>query len=175
MDNNIVDTYIKPIKVNGSILSYRMYMQYNGLDYCFLNDDSKTASFASYFKRKMGSFNDETMITDKYGIMTNSDSFDSVVAYITGIDNINESIVPLITTCMNLDIQSDLTIHIGEKDYPLVRNVDNEKYTSINYLSKKGLDDDELLNLSLEIDKLKSLLDEENLDTILDMDKSNIK
>ena len=175
MDKKTVDAYIEPIKVNSSILDYRMYMQYNGLDYCFLSNDNETASFASYFKRKMGHFTKETMLTDKYGIMTKNDNFDSVVAYITGIDNINDSIVPLITTCKNLDIQSDLTVHIGEKDYPLVRSVDNKKYISNDYLSKKGLNDDELLNLSLEIDNLKSLLDENNIESIFNIGKSNTK
>lgn len=175
MNKRTVDAYIEPIKVNSNILNYRMYMQYNGLDFCFLSNDSETANFASYFKRKMGHFTKETMLTDKYGIMTKNDNFDSVVAYITGIDNIDSSISSLIVTSMNLDIQSDLTVHIGEKDYPLVRDVDNKKYTYNDNLSKKGYDDDVLLNLSLEIDNLKSKLDVDNIESILDIDKSSTK
>lgn len=175
MNKNKVDAYIEPIKVNSSILNYRMYMQYNDLDYCFLSKDSETASFASYFKRKMGHLTDEVMLTDKYGIISKNDNLESVVAYITGIENIDNSIIPLITTCMNLDIQSDFTVHMGKKDYPLVRDIDNKKYTSTNDLSKKGYDNEGLLNLSLELNKLNTALTMESMKSLLEMNNSNIK
>ncbi|MBQ6497979.1 MAG: hypothetical protein IJI58_04635 [Bacilli bacterium] len=157
MISNKVDGYIEPIVCNGDIYNYKMYMLYNGIEPCYLNNFPETASFASYFKRKMSCRNDEMLFANTYGLKAKYDDQDSMLSTITGLDNIDKSLVSLICACTNLDIQADLTIHIKDKDYPLVRTVDDKKYVSYNLtdLSDKGLSDDVLLDLSLDIENLK--------------------
>ena len=154
-----IDAYIEPIKINGEILNYRMYMHYNDVEYCFLSYNDEAANFASYFKRKLLCSSREMMFTDKYGIISRKDDFDSVLACVTGVEDIDRSIISIMNACMNLDIQSDLTYHLNGESYPLVRDVDDIKYKSLDSFSKKGSSDDVLLDLSIELDGLKNTLD----------------
>ena len=157
MKNNNVDGYIEPIVCNGDIYNYKMYMLYNGIEPCYLNNFPETASFASYFKRKMSCRNDEMLFADTYGLRAKYEDHDSMLSTITGLDNIDKSLIALICACTNLDIQANLTIHIKDKDYPLVRTIDGKDYVPYDQtdLSEKAVSDDMLLALSLDIENLK--------------------
>ena len=157
MENEKVNAFIEPIKVNGEILNYRMYMNYNGIDYCFLNTNQEAANFASYFQRKLPCEIEGATFTDPYGLAGKICKEDSIVGYITGLDNIADSLIGLSGSCTNLDIQADLTVHLNGKAYKIVRNIDDieDKDSIILPIDgKKVIDFNELLDLDLVIEEL---------------------
>ena len=159
-NKNTINTYIEPIKVGGDIYDYRMYMNYNDYDYCFLWNDDNAHKLAINIKKGMPCFALETTFTDQYGIINKKDNANSFVGYVTGTDNIDDSIVPIIHACMNPDIQADLTYHLNGKDYPIVRDIDHKDYLPLGFLGAgdKGVNEDILLDLTLEIKNLDSTL-----------------
>ena len=152
-----VDAYIEPIKVNGFIEDYKMYLAYNGVEPCYLYGCPEFAKFASYFKRKMGASTKGMTFTDYYGIRSSFNDFESVLYTVTGSDNLMRAINYIEDTCENLDIQSDLTIYLNGKEYPVVREVDGEEYKARDYFkySKKGHNNKVYVDLAAEVYALK--------------------
>lgn len=152
-----IDAYIEPIKVNNITEEHKMYIHYAGVEGCFLHQHPEIADFAAYFKRKLSCSNTGMLFTDSYGMRKNEEDFDSILYVIDGLDNIDRALITLISTCTNLDIQSDLVVHIGDKSYPLVREVDGEEYLANDTfkLSRKGYSLDVLTKLSTDIEALK--------------------
>ena len=142
---NKVDGYLEPIICNGDVYNYKMYMLYNGIEPCYLNNFPNTSSFAKKFKSKISCTSDEMFYADHYGLWRKHGDADSMLSAITGLENIDKSLISLVCACKDSDIQADLTIHIREKDYPLVRIDDN----------KTDINNDMLLELSLELENLK--------------------
>ena len=146
-----IDAYIEPIKLYGDIINYRMYMHYNDIDYCFLHQDKEANDLASSFRKKLLHGNEEMMFTDKYGIGTKNNDSESVLGYVTGINDIDKSIVNIISACMDPDVQADLTVHLKGRNYPLVQEIDNK---SISVSDEKELNCDVLFDLSTDINRL---------------------
>lgn len=165
MEKRKVNAFIEPIRVKGDILNYRMYMNYNDVAYCFVNTNQDVAHFAAYFQRKLPCDIKGTTFTDQYGIAGKVCKEDSIVGYVTGLENISNSLIGLSGSCTNLDIQADLTVHLNGKEYKIVRNIDEIKDKESIILpidGKKGIDFDELLNLDLileELNKNENLID----------------
>lgn len=153
-----VDAYIQEYYDNGEI-EYNMWMHYNGLDFAFLHRNEEAGLFAQYYKRKMLSSSlsrDGMSFTDTHGQRISSESYDSLLAGIKGLENIDKGLISLIGGCTNLDIQSDLTIHLNGEEYPIVRNANGENYKSYDAcgFSKKGVSFEELAKLDQQISQL---------------------
>lgn len=166
MEKRKVNAFIEPIKVKGDILNYRMYMNYNGIDYCFVNTNKDVANFASYLQRKLPCKLKEATFTDSYGIASKNRTDSSIIGYVTGLSNISEAIIGIAEACTNLDIQADLTMHLNNQEYKIVRKTSEiESETRVNTIldGNKGIDFDELLRLDLDMEALsqnKNLLDQ---------------
>ena len=153
-----IDGYIQPHFTNGK-QDYTMYLHYDGTEFCFLNKSEEAQNFAKYFKRKIKGSKEGFLYTDIHGWTKMESNPDSVLATITGIDNIKNALITLINASENLDIQSDLTVHINKNIYPLVRDVDDEHYFARDTMqfSKKGYDIDSLVAATEKLDQLEQV------------------
>lgn len=158
MKERKVDAYIQESYINGE-REYNMWIHYNGVDFALLSRDREAGSFAQYFKRKMMpvTHNTEGMLfTDTSGWTISSGSNEALLAGVKGLENIDRSLMSLISASTNLDIQSDLIIHVGNEEFALVRTVDGKEYKPNDTLglSKKGLSFGVLAKLDQKIASL---------------------
>lgn len=159
MANKRIDAFIE--KHNKE---YHLYLHYNNLDFVFLYKDPEAEEFAIEFKWKYLVSNPPAFnhtFTDNRGWVKEKRDYKSLIASIKGIEHIDDAIANLVSTSLNLDIQSDLIFHLNEKEYEVVKDVDNEEYFAADTLkvSKKGISKDELHSLASDI---KLLIDEDN-------------
>lgn len=166
MENKIVSASIEPIKVNGQVLNYRMYMKYNGVDFCFLNSNPEDHTFASEVKSEMSCETDGITYTDGYGLIAEKDNHNSTIGYVTGINNITNSLVGMAVACKSLKIQSDLSVHFNDEDYRIVRDTNEltaEAKRNTITLGTKDFDAEEFFRLDHDIREVTenmSLLDQ---------------
>lgn len=158
MKNRKVDAYIEKSYINGKT-EYNMWLHYNGIDFAFLTQNPEAALFAQYIKRKMLPVTHSTeglIFTTPGGWSIDKNSDEALLAGVKGIEAIDKSIMTLISGCTNLDIQSDLTIHIDDEEFGLVRNADGVTYKTNDMLglSQKGLSFDILSKLDRKIASL---------------------
>ena len=146
---DFIDCYIEEVSANGILEEHKMYLDYNGIEACYLHQFPVTTEFAINFKNKLNCMNDEMIFTDNYGWKRQATDCDTVLSSITGLDNIDKSLISLIYACINPSIQANLTVYIADNEYKLVS--ENKK----NLLSKKQINKDTLYELSLAIEKLK--------------------
>ena len=157
IEKHSVDAYIKERDIVGPD-KYAMDLYYDGIKFDELHKtcNTNTAKFASHFKRKIPCEVDMMIFSNYSGILSQKENNNSVLARVIGLDNIDKSIIALLYTSTNLDVQSDLTIHLNDKDYPLVRTVDFENYLSADGYSLKGYNSDIWLSMINDIEKLKT-------------------
>lgn len=148
-----VDSFIEPIKLNSDIISYRMYMCYNGVDYCYLFQDEEAAYLGSSVKREMNCYTDNMTFTDYYGLKVNENTNKAIVGYVTGLDNIAKSLFSIACACKSDNVEANYNVHLNGKSYKIVRNNKNHKKDPENN-SLKDVDFNQLMDLDLAIDSL---------------------
>ena len=148
-----VDSFIEPIKMNEEIISYRMYMCYNGVDYCYLFQDEEAAELGSSVKNEMNCHTDEMTFTDYYGLKVNEHTNNAIVGYVTGLDNIAKSLFSIACACKSDNVEANYNVHLNGKSYKIVRNNKNYKRDPENN-SLKDVDFNNLLDLDVSIDSL---------------------
>lgn len=148
-----VDSFIEPIKMNEEIISYRMYMCYNGVDYCYLFQDEEAADLGSSVKSEMNCHTDEMTFTDYYGLKVNEHTNNAIVGYVTGLDNIAKSLFSIACACKSDNVEANYNVHLNGKSYKIVRNNKNYKRDPENN-SLKDVDFNNLLDLDVSIDSL---------------------
>ena len=157
--SNRIDAILEEHNINGK-MEHKLYFHYNGVEFTFLYKAEEAEVFASEFKWKYLITNtsaDNHRFTDNKGYTMDKRYYYSVLSSINGIEEIDDSIVNLISTCCNLDIQSDLTFHYNDKEYPLVRSVDHKEYhpSDKQQISKKGFSIKQLKELTKDIIEIK--------------------
>lgn len=143
MKERRVDAYIQEAYNNGN-REYNMWIHYNGVDFAFLYRNPEAGNFAQYFKRKMLPVTNDTegmMFTDTRGWSISQTSNEALLAGVKGLQNIDRALMSLISASTNLDIQSDLIVHVDGEQYSLVQTVDGKDYKANDTLgiSRKGL------------------------------------
>lgn len=146
-----IDAYVEQASTD-----YNMYFSYNDVEFNFLSVNPQATSLARSFKTKLPQAENVYTFTDTSGWVTTRENPNSVLSSIKGLNNIENSLHSIISASANLDIQSDLIVHIKNKEFQLVGNVD-ENYAPSDTLnlSKKGFSLDVLLQLEEEISTLK--------------------
>ena len=145
--NKNINAIIKPIKIKGDILNYRMYMNYWGTDYCFLFETEEQAEKAKQFQRRTSNIKGATY-TNTYGIIEKKSNIDTILGYVTGLNNIKESIIDIAKTCKNEKIQSNFSVYLNNKEYNIItKNIENKN-------NLYDVDYEELYKLNLIIDEL---------------------
>ena len=151
-----VDAYIREREIEGPD-KYAMDLYYDGIKFDELNKSyAYTKDFASHFKKRIPCEVDMMIYSNYSGLLSEKDNTHSVLARVIGLDNIDKSIIALLYTSTNLDIQSDLTVHLNDKDYPLVRTVDYENYRTPDRCSLKGYSTDIWRSIINDIHELKT-------------------
>lgn len=150
-----VDAYIEEEYVNGEV-NYNMWLHYNDVEFCFLYANPEAAAFASYFKNKLYSNDDGFTFTDSHGSTTSRSDYDSVLASVKGLDNIDRALMPIIGASTNLDIESDLIVHLNGEEFKLVGDADDKEYRPDSSFSKKGLSFEVLGELDKRLKTLKT-------------------
>lgn len=152
-----VDSFIEPIKLNEEIISYRMYMCYNGVDYCFLNTNQDALNTASSIQRKLTCDIKEATFTDSYGIASKKRTDNSVIGYVTGLSNISKAVIGIASACKDLDVQADFTIHLNNEEYKMVRETseltaEDKRNTILD--GTKDIDFEEFFRLDMDMEEL---------------------
>lgn len=157
MENKKVNAFIEPIKVKGDILNYRMYMNYDGIDYCFLQNNQEALNTASSIQRKLTCDIKEATFTDSYGIASKKRTDNSVIGYVTGLSNISKAVIGIASACKDLDVQADFTIHLNNEEYKMVRETseltaEDKRNTVID--GTKDIDFEEFFRLDMDMEEL---------------------
>lgn len=164
MSNNIdnkVDAYLREYTLKDGEKKCYLSFAYNGLDFAHLNEDEDARLFAIYYKWNYLQKNPDAFnhtFTDSEGKPSIKRHYTSILSSIKGIDEISDSIKGLIHACTRSNVQADLTLHYNEKEYPLVRDTDNDIYFPSDLLkvSKKGYSYEQLTEVLNELDSIKN-------------------
>ena len=152
---NKIDAYIEE-----NCGSYNIYFHYNDVEFVFLHRDNHARNFAINFKWKYLNSNVkivEHTFTDDHGFVKDKKEYFTVLSSIKGIKNIDDSIVGLVVACVHPEINSDLTIHLNSKEYPIVRDVDRKEYFPADILKTgvKGISVEHLHEITKDINQIK--------------------
>ena len=153
---NRIDAYIEK-----NCDDYNIYFHYNGIDFAFLHTDTVTRNFAINFKWKYLNSNTRVInhtFTDDHGYTKEKRDYFTVLSSIKGIKQIDDSIVGIIVACVHPEVNSDLTIHLYDKEYPIVRNVDKKEYFPADILKTgtKGLSVEHLHEITRDLNQIKN-------------------
>lgn len=156
-----VDAYIE-IEQTDSSVDYNMHFCYNGVKTDLLYEDSESAEFARHFTRKFYNQGSGLVFMDAYGRRTLRQDVMAVLGAVRGLDHVEQSLIGLSLASENLDVQSDLFVHLGDEMYQLVGNVDSNKFESTSHLkdAEKGYSLEALLQVTNHIQGLKSGMQE---------------
>ena len=157
-DRHCVDAYIEERNIPRPD-NYKMYLSYDGVEFCYLHEDknNSAAKFAANFSKRMHCETDRMNYTDFYGLLTDKDNNNSVLASVTNLANIDKAIIGLMFACMEYDIQADLTVHLHDKEYPIIRTVDGEYYRNADRNNIKGYNTEIWDELANTIEELKTV------------------
>lgn len=163
MSNNIdnkVDAYIREYTTTDNEHKCYMSFSYNGLDFAHLYKDQDARLFAIYYKWNYLQKNPDAYnhtFTDSKGNPSKKRDYTSVLSSIKGEEEINDALKCLIYACTRSNVQADLTLHYNEKEYPLVRDTDNDIYFPSDLLkvSKKGYSYEQFTEVLEDINSIK--------------------
>ena len=163
MSNNIdnkVDAYLREYTTTDGEHKCYMSFSYNGLDYAHLYKDQDARLFAIYYKWNYLQKNPDAYnhtFTDSEGNPSKKRDYTSVLSSIKGKEEIEEAMKVLIYACTRSNVQADLTVHYNDKEYPLVRDTDNEIYFPSDLLkvSKKGYSYEQLTEILNDVNNIK--------------------
>ena len=152
--NNRIDAYIE--ENSGT---YNIYFNYNNINSDSLYTDSNTRNFAINFKWKYLNSNpriNNHTFTDDHGSIKEKTNFFTVLSSVKGIKEIDDALVGLVVASVHPEINSDLTIHLNEKEYPLVRDTDRKEYFPADILKTgiKGLSVEHLHEITKDLNQL---------------------
>lgn len=132
MNQKRVDAYIKPqISISTSIpaqISYDMFFDYNGISADSLHKNEQARGFARHLKYKIRTTSDAFVYTDERGWVKEKDNPNTALCSVRGLKNIVESLAIIISACENLDIQSDLFVHVEDQEFQLVGPADDKEF-----------------------------------------------
>ena len=158
--DNKVDAYLREYTTTDGENKCYMSFSYNGLDFAHLYKDQDARLFAIYYKWNYLQKNPDAYnhtFTDSEGNPSKKRDYTSVLSSIKGKEEIEEAMKVLIYACTRSNVQADLTVHYNDKEYPLVRDTDNEIYFPSDLLkvSKKGYSYGELKEFLNDINTIK--------------------
>lgn len=159
-NNNKIDAYIEEYHKSTGELEYNLFFNYNGIDSSLIYKDKEAKIFAINFKWKYLNSNTKPnnhTYTDDHGWTKEKTELSSILSSIKGIKEIDDAIVALVVASVHPEINSDLTIHLNDKEYDLVRNADRIEYFSPDILKtgNKGFSKNELHEIDKDIRTLK--------------------
>ena len=133
---NRIDAYIEE---NSN--SYNLYFHYNDIETPFLHKDIYARHLAINFKWQYLHSNSRVInhtFTDDHGKVKEKTDYYTMLSSIKGIKEIDDAIVGLVVASVHPEINSDLTIHLYDKEYPLVRNTDRIEYLPADILKTES-------------------------------------
>ena len=152
---NRIDAYIEK---NGD--DYDMYFQYNDLKYTSLYKDNHAKDLAIIFKTKYLKSNAKIInhgFTDDHGKEKDKVELTTVLSSIKGIKDIDNAITGLVMASVHPEVNSDLTIHLYDKEYPIVGKSDRKEFFSADILktNDKGLSVEQFDEITNDLNLLK--------------------
>lgn len=159
-NNNKIDAYIEEFNDSTGNVDYKLYFEYNGLDSGIIHKDAQARNLAINFKWKYLNSNSKPLnhtYTDDHGWAKEKTEITSILSSVKGIKEIDEAIVGLVVASVHPEINSDLTIHLNDKEYNLVKDADRKEYLAPDILKTgcKGFSKDELHEIDKDLRVLK--------------------
>lgn len=154
--NNRIDAYIQKDSDD-----YCMYFTYNDIDFSSIYKDSYTKDFAIDFSKiylkTSSKFNNHNFTDDHGKTVLSIRTEDNILSSIKGIKEIDNALVRLIVASVHPAINSDLTIHLQNKKYELIKDEDRINHYKADILKSdsKGLSVDELHNIAKDLNSIK--------------------
>ena len=152
-----IDVYIEQ---DAKTKEYDMWFYYNGKNFEQTMQDEEARSFAAKFKKFAKGPKQSYGYLSTRGI-TDYEDESSILYKIKGLEAIEESLILLVNTCIKAEIQSDLVVHIGEREHKLVGEIDGKTYLPKKSKSHKGDSVDELLEVFQFLEKQRIELEKE--------------
>lgn len=136
-----------------------LFVQYNGIHVDRLHEFFRLNESAKYFTIKgfHNSTDEKLTFTDSHGRRVNSESPDAVFFSFTSSEQneIEEMIKRLAYTCMNQDLNINMTVHSNNERFEVVSDKDDVEYISVG-LGTKGISYDQYNQLIQNMSKVKT-------------------